>query len=196
MRKSTIKDMEKMKPSRAVHKSKKTRGRSKKEKKPKKDKPKRKVEKRKEKRIRRVNVLHAQSMVENDDGLETARVQQKKCLKGELKRKPIYWYGSWRDIPCTFVAAIYETKWFRDNMYKAEDHVILHSGCRLLGKGETLKRGKGVGIVLSQVATKAWGESSEEYGYRIITTRLKISGTKHLFIIFSYACFYTDFKVF
>ena len=96
----------------------------------------------------------------------------------------------------TFVAAISETKWFGDNMYEVEDHVILHSGCWLLGKGETLKRGEGVGIVLShdQVATKAWRESSEEYGYRIITTRLKISGTKHLFIIFSYACFYIDLQ--
>lgn len=69
-------------------------------------------------------------------------------------------------------------------MYKVEDHVILHSGCRLPGEGETVKRVEGLGIVLSQVVTKAWRESGEEYeaiGYRIITTRLKI---KHLFIIF------------
>ena len=61
---------------------------------------------------------------------------------------------------------------------------------------EKHSRGEGVDIVLShdQVATKAWRESSEEYGYRIITTRLKISSTKHLFIIFSYACFYTDLQ--
>ena len=38
-------------------------------------------------------------MVENDDGLETARVQQKKCSKGGVEKKAYLLIWSWRDIP-------------------------------------------------------------------------------------------------
>lgn len=128
--------------------------------------------------MRRVNVQHVQSMVENGGGLETVRVQLEKHSKGRVEKKAYLFVWELKRYS-TFVAAISETKWFGDNMYEVEHHVILHSGRRLPGEGETVKRGEGLGIVLSQVVTKAWRESGEEYeaiGYRIITTRLKISG--------------------
>lgn len=68
------------------------------------------MKKRKEKRIRRVNVQYVQSMVENDGGLETVRVQQEKHSKEGVEKKAYLFVWELKRYS-TFVAAISETKW-------------------------------------------------------------------------------------
>ena len=47
-----------------------------------------------------------------------------------------------------FAAGISETNWFGNNIYEVEECTILHSG-RETRDGEQVRRGEGVGLVLS-----------------------------------------------
>ena len=67
--------------------------------------------------------------------------------------------------------------------YEVEDCMILYSGRKLPGEGEPVRRGEGVGIVLSPEATRAWrdgGEQWEAISSRIVTARLKMKGGRHV----------------
>ena len=121
--------------------------------------------------------------MENEGSLETARVRQdERVLKSSVERKVILliWELKKHNI---YAFAISETKWFNNNVYEAEDHVVLHSGRELPKDGEQFKRGEGVGIILSPEAAKAWrdgGEQWEPVSSRIVTARLRLDSTgKH-----------------
>ena len=87
-----------------------------------------------------------------------------------------------------FAAAISETKWFNNNIYEIEDHIVLHSGHGLPAEGEQVIRQEGIGIILNPVAAKAWREGGEQWepiSSRIVTARLKLNcGRGHFQYLF------------
>ena len=99
----------------------------------------------------------------------------------ELKRYGVY------------AAGISESKWFGSNIYEVEDHFILHSGRIVPGDGQQVRRGEGVGLVLSPEATRAWrfgGEEWEPVSSRIVTAKLRVKGGRspqHLVLVSVYA---------
>ena len=79
------------------------------------------------------------------------------------------------------------------NIYEVEDHLILHSGRKVPGDGEQVRRGEGVGLVLSPEVTRAWRLGGEEWkpvSSRIVTAKLRVKGVRspqHLFLVSVYA---------
>ena len=76
-----------------------------------------------------------------------------------------------------FAATISEMKWLGNNIYEVEGHAILHLGRPLPGDGEQMRRGEGVGLVLSPEAIRAWsqgGEAWQTISSRVITARLPL----------------------
>ena len=137
---------------------------------------------------------NVRSLVENEGSLETARVRQnERAMKGNVEKKIVLliWELKRYNI---FATAISETKWFNNNIYEIEDHVVLHSGRGLPAEGEQVIRQEGVGIILNPDAAKAWREGGEQWepvSSRIVTARLKLNcGRGHfqyLFLISVYA---------
>ena len=140
----------------------------------------------------RLNVVcwNMRSLVEGDGSVETARTRQDhRVQKGAVEKKSVLMVWEMRRYK-TFAAAISETKWFGSRMYEVEGHLILHSGRRPPGEGEQVRRGEGVGIVLSPEAARAWKEGGGEWSpvsSRMVTARLKMRGGKHLFLVSVYA---------
>ena len=76
-------------------------------------------------------------------------------------------------------AAIQETKWFGRNVWQANGHTFLHSGCPLPKDGEPAVRNEGGGSLLDERATAAWKEAGEIWNAvssRVVTARLKLVG--------------------
>ena len=74
-------------------------------------------------------------------------------------------------------------------VYEVEDHLILHSGRPTPCEGEQV-RGDREGIALSPETTRAWRDSGGEWdpiSSRIVTARLKMKGSTHLYIVSMYA---------
>ena len=130
------------------------------------------------------------SLVEDDGSVETARSRQdSRAQRSSVERRStlLVWELKRYNI---FAATISETKWFGNNMYEVEDHLILHSGRTTPGTGEQVQRGEGVGIVLSPEAIKAWREGGGEWmpkSPRIVTARLAMREGKHLLLVGVYA---------
>lgn len=87
----------------------------------------------KKKKLQKLNIMcwNMRSHVENDGSLKTRRVRQDECaFKGLVEKKAVLkvWELKRYNI---FVAGISETKWFGNNIYEVEDHVILHPGRKL-----------------------------------------------------------------
>ena len=140
----------------------------------------------------KLNVVcwNMRSLVEGDGSIETARTRQDHRLqKGAVEKKSVLMVWEMRQYK-TFAAAISEMKWFGSCMYEVEGHLILHSGCRPPGEGEQVRRGEGVGIVLSPEAARAWREGGGEWSpvsTRMVTARLKMRRGKRLFLLSVYA---------
>ncbi len=145
---------------------------------------------------RNLNVAcwNVRSLVKNDGSLETGRVRQsERSMRGGVERKAMILVWELKRYS-TFAAAISETQWFGNNIFEVEDHVILHSGRKLPGEQETIRRGEGAGIVLSAEAAKAWrdgGEQWEPVNSRIVSARLRLRGGRqqcsHLTLVSVYA---------
>ena len=75
------------------------------------------------------------------------------------------------------ITAVQETKWFESDIWKAEEHVLLHSGQPLPSDGEAAVRREGVGILLDEKAAEAWrlaGETWEALSPCVVSARLKL----------------------
>ena len=75
------------------------------------------------------------------------------------------------------ITAVQETKWFGSDIWKAEGHVLLHSGQPLPSISEAAVRREGVGILLDEKAAEAWrlaGETWQAVSPRIVSARLKL----------------------
>ena len=93
--------------------------------------------------------------MEREGGVERARARKDgKREKGAVDEKAtmLVWelkqYG-------VYAAGMSETKWFGSKIFEIEDYTILHSGRNVHGDGEQMRRGEGVGLVLSPEATRA-----------------------------------------
>ena len=78
------------------------------------------------------------------------------------------------------VAALQETKWFSNAMYKVKDSVVLAAGRPTPSNGQPNKRGDGVAIVLRDSTTSTWKNSGEQWkawSSRLITDVLKPGNT-------------------
>ena len=99
----------------------------------------------------RLNVVcwNMRSLVKGDGSVETARTRQDhRAQKGAVEKKSVLMGWEMRRHK-TFAAAISETKWFGSCMYEVKGHLIFHSGRHPPGEGEQVRRGDGVGIMLS-----------------------------------------------
>ena len=54
------------------------------------------------------------------------------------------------------IAALQETKWFGEDVYRVGESVVLAAGRPVPGPGVVRQRGEGVAIVLSGLAVGAW----------------------------------------
>ena len=91
------------------------------------------------------------------------------------------------------IAALQETKWFGNTVYRARDCVVLASGPPAPQKDESRQRGEGVAILLLGSAVGLWkadGEQWKGWNSRIVTARIKWNCGKrrtHLHIVSCYA---------
>ena len=73
------------------------------------------------------------------------------------------------------VAALQETKWFNDAVYKVGESIVLAAGRPTPSAGESRQRGEGVAIVLGGPAVQAWKASGKQWkawSSRLVTATL------------------------
>ena len=92
------------------------------------------------------------------------------------------------------IAALQETKWFGNAVYRVGDSVVLAAGRPTPEPDEPRQRGEGVAIVLIGLAISAWkadGECWKAWSSRLITARLRWKPSKryttHLHVLSCYA---------
>ena len=87
------------------------------------------------------------------------------------------------------VAALQETKWFGEAVYRVGESVVLAAGRAVPGIGAVKQRGEGVAIVLSGPAIGAWksgGSHWRAWSSRLVTVTLKVgSGRSDRLHVFS-----------
>ena len=60
------------------------------------------------------------------------------------------------------VAALQETKWYGNDVYRVGESIVLAAGRPVPPPGEHLQRGEGVALVLNCQAVRAWREAGEQ----------------------------------
>ncbi len=128
-----------------------------------------------------VGCWNMRSMVEDDGGLETDRARKGKRMKGAVEKKSVLLVWELKRYN-VYAAGISETKWFSDHVYRVEGFTILTSGRRLPDQGDEVRRGEGVGLVLSPEATQAWVDGGKQWkavSSRVVTARLSNGEAKH-----------------
>ena len=73
------------------------------------------------------------------------------------------------------MAALQETKWFNDAVYKVGESIVLAAGRPTPSAGESRQRGEGVAIVLGGPAVQAWKASGKQWkawSSRLVTATL------------------------
>ena len=90
------------------------------------------------------------------------------------------------------VAALQETKWFGEEVYRVGESIVLPSGRKTPGPNEKKTRGEGVAIVLSGPAKRAWrggGNQWRAWSSRLIAATLSVGSHScdHLHILSCYA---------
>ena len=74
------------------------------------------------------------------------------------------------------MAALQETKWFGEAVYKVGESIVLAAGRPTPPVGEPRQRGEGVAFTLSGPAVKAWkagGEQWKAWSSRLVTATLQ-----------------------
>ena len=61
------------------------------------------------------------------------------------------------------VAALQETKWFNDAVYRVGESIVIAAGRLIPPDGEIRQRGEGVAIVLSGPAVQAWEAGGKQW---------------------------------
>ena len=61
------------------------------------------------------------------------------------------------------VAALQETKWYGNDVYRVEESIVLAAGLPVPPPGQHLQRGEGVALVLNGRAVRAWREAGEQW---------------------------------
>ena len=61
------------------------------------------------------------------------------------------------------IAALQETKWFGNAMYRVGESIVVAAGRPAPKPGDILQRGEGVAIVLSGPAVRAWRKAGEKW---------------------------------
>lgn len=94
------------------------------------------------------------------------------------------------------VAALQETKWYNNAMYKVKDSIVLAAGRPTPSDRQPNKRGEGVAIVLRGTAVSAWkkgGKQGKSWSSRLITAVLQPGNTnlERVHIISCYAPTYS-----
>ena len=77
------------------------------------------------------------------------------------------------------VTALQETKWFGSEVYRVAGNVVLTSGREKPAQGDTVKRGEGVAIVLTDWEIDAWkaaGRQWKAWSSRAVSTGLHLGG--------------------
>ena len=112
---------------------------------------------------------NVRSLLDCDSAVETARQRseagqsddrQIDQVMRELSRYRIH------------VAALQETKWYGEAVYRVGDAIVLAAGRPTPPVGESRQRGEGVAITLSGPAVKAWragGEQWKAWNLRLVT---------------------------
>ena len=90
------------------------------------------------------------------------------------------------------VTALQETKWFGSEVYRVAVSVVLTSGREKPAQGDTVKKEKGVAIVLTDWATDAWkaaGRQWKAWSSRAVSACLQLGGRSRdkLHIVSCYA---------
>ena len=77
------------------------------------------------------------------------------------------------------MTALQETKWFGSEVYRVEGSVVLTSGRKKPAQGDTVKKGEGVAIVLTDWAIDAWKAAGRQWkalSSRAVSACLQFSG--------------------
>ena len=95
------------------------------------------------------------------------------------------------------VAALQETKWFGENVYKVGESVVLAAGRPVPGRRLIKQRGEGVAIVLSGAAVNAWkwgGCQWKAWSSRLVSVTLRVGVRKSdcLHVLSCYAPTYAN----
>ena len=89
----------------------------------------------------------------------------------------------------TDIAALQETKWFGEGVYRVGGSVVLAAGRPVPRAGAVRQRGEGIAIVLSGLAVGAWkagGSCWKAWSSRLVTATLKVgSGRCDFLHVFS-----------
>ena len=73
------------------------------------------------------------------------------------------------------MAALQETKWFNDAVYKVGENIVIAAGRPTPPVGETRQRGEGVAVVLNGPAVQAWeagGKQWKAWSSQLVTATL------------------------
>ena len=137
-----------------------------------------------------VATWNVRSLLESEGSVETARQTSEVLIaedrKIDLVIRELGRYG-------VTIAALQETKWFGNAVYRVKDSGVLAAGRPAPQKGEVRRRGEGVAIVLLVSAVSLWkadGEQWKRWSSRIVTARIKWKCNKRcsqLHIISCYA---------
>ena len=132
---------------------------------------------------------NVRTLLDMEGSIETARQDCNENVKDERKIDHVV---SELNRYQVVVAALQETKWFGNRVYRVGDSVVLTAGREVPGRGVVRQRGEGVAIVLSGPALSAWkagGSQWKAWNSRLVTTKLKVGSgrSSHLHILSCYA---------
>ena len=87
------------------------------------------------------------------------------------------------------VTALQETKWFGSEVYRVAGSVVLTSGREKPAQGDTVKKGEGVAILLTDWALDAWKAAGRAWSSRAVSACLQLGGRSRdkLHIVSCYA---------
>ena len=137
----------------------------------------------------RVGSWNVRSLLDSEGPVETAR-QGRDTAQGEDRRiDQVVMELNRYNVK---IAALQETKWFGNAMYRVGESIVVAAGRPVPKPGETLQRGEGVAIVLSGPAVRAWKEAGEKWKVwspRLISAQLRTGKREHdiLHILSCYA---------
>ena len=103
---------------------------------------------------------NVRTLLDMEGSIETARQDCNENVKDERKSDQVVSELNRYQVA---VAALQETKWFGNRLYRVGNSVVLTAGSEVPGRGVVRQRGEGVAIVLSGPVLSAWKAGGSQW---------------------------------